>query len=219
MSDEANKVRLLLVEDHHITRVGLKLALERFDDFSVVAECESGYEAIRMTESVKPDLILMDIGLPGISGIEAAATIKAASPGVKIVVFTSHDTDEDVAAAFAANCDGYCLKESDIHRIGDAIREVMRGNVWLDPAIARKVVQVFVGQRETAPAKTGESILSSRELQVLSLVVEGLSNQSIAERLNISAETVKTHMRRLMDKLSVSDRTQAAVMALRKGLI
>lgn len=211
-------VRLLIVEDHYITRVGLRLALSRYSEFQVVAECASGDEALKLVSQVSPDLVLMDIGLPGISGIEAAALIKNDFPNVKIVMLTSHETDADVAAALAAKCDGYCLKEAQGDSLADAINAVMRGSIWLDPGIARRVVKVFVDSKEGA-AKPTENLLSAREMQVLALVVEGLSNQAIGEKLCISAETVKTHMRRLMEKLSVSDRTQAAVVALRKGLL
>ncbi|MBS1993049.1 MAG: response regulator transcription factor [Cyanobacteria bacterium SZAS LIN-3] len=229
------RIKLLLVEDHHITRTGLRLALEQEDCFDILGEAADGSTAVRLALELKPDVILMDIGLPGgMNGIEAASTVKSKLPGCRIIMVTSHDMQEDVIAALAANCDGYCLKDIDGAQLSRAIFSVYNGAIWLDPSIAKKLIKVYVGQ---PPAKVGggtsgspasstgtasgstATVLSERELEVLSFVVDGLTNQEIAAKLTVSPETVKTHMRHIMEKLSVSDRTQAAVRALRDGLI
>jgi DNA-binding NarL/FixJ family response regulator len=227
-------IKLLLVEDHHITRTGLRLALEQEDQFEIVGEAADGRQAVDKALSLKPDVILMDIGLPGMSGIEAAVAIKAKLSNCRIIMVTSHDMQEDVIASLAANCDGYCLKDIDGAQLSRAIFSVYNGAIWLDPAIAKKVINVYVGQPQGRPGiasgsvsgagtstttGTANTVLSDREQEVLALVVEGLTNQEIAGKLIVSPETIKTHMRHIMEKLSVSDRTQAAVKALRENLI
>lgn len=212
------KISIMLVEDHQITRMGLRFALEQVHDLTVVAEAEDGNIAVVKALQVKPNVILMDIGLPGLNGIDAAQQIKAQNAAIGIVMLTSHSLDEDILAALAANCDGYCLKDVAADQLVNAIRTVHNGGIWLDPAIAKRVIRSFIEQKPVStPVNT--STLTERELEVLTLVVEGLSNQEIAERLILSTETIKTHMRHLMEKLSVSDRTQAAVKALRTGLV
>ncbi len=212
-------ITVMLVEDHHITRLGLRFALCEIDDIAVIAEADDGKVAVTMALREKPNVILMDIDLPGISGIDAAIAIKATSPAIRVIMVTSHSNDEDVLASLAANCDGYCLKGADAGQIVNAIRTVNSGGIWLDPSIAKRVIRAFVDQKPAIPAPTNDSLLSERELEVLTLVVEGLSNNEIAQKLVLSTETVKTHMRHLMEKLAVSDRTQAAVKALRSGLV
>ena len=213
-----NKIRIMLVEDHQITRIGLRCSLEVIEDFKIIAEAEDGKTAVAKAQELNPDVILMDIGLPGLSGIEAVKAIKGESKAIKILMLTSHERSEDVYAALSVDCDGYCLKDIDTVQLTAAIRAVHNGGVWLDPGIAKHVVK---GHLKVGPAKesNNDAGLSERELEVLTLVVEGLSNQEIADRLFVSAETVKTHMRHLMEKLAVSDRTQAAVKALREGLV
>ncbi|MFA6209054.1 MAG: response regulator transcription factor [Candidatus Obscuribacterales bacterium] len=211
------QISIMLVEDHQITRMGLRFALEQFQDLKIVAEADDGNVAVIKALQTKPDVILMDIGLPGINGIDAAQQIKAKDATIRIVMLTSHNLDQDILAALAANCDGYCLKDVAADQLVNAIRTVNSGGIWLDPSIAKRVIRPFVDQKPVAtPVATS---LSDRELEVLTLVVEGLSNQEIADRLILSTETVKTHMRHLMEKLAVSDRTQAAVKALRTGLV
>jgi len=222
MSIATDKIKLLLVEDHHITRTGLRLALEQEPKFVIVGEAADGHSAIKQAVELQPDVILMDIGLPGMSGIEAAVAIKEKLPSCRVIMVTSHDMQEDVIAALAANCDGYCLKDIDGAQLTRAIVSVHNGAIWLDPSIAKKVIKVYVGQppaRAASTSSTTNGVLSERELEVLSYVVDGLTNQEIAVKLTVSAETVKTHMRHIMEKLSVSDRTQAAVRALRDGLL
>jgi len=212
-------INIMLVEDHQITRIGLRFALEKIPDFKIIGEAEDGTTAVQRALELKPAVILMDIGLPFLSGIDAAREIKSKAPGCRILMLTSHELDEDILAALAANCDGYCLKDVGSEQLVTAIRAVNGGGIWLDPVIAKRVIKVYVDQKPAAPAQAPAVALSDREMEVLTLVVDGLTNQEIAERLVVSTETVKTHMRHLMEKLAVSDRTQAAVKALRSGLV
>lgn len=217
-----DSISTLLVEDHEITRLGLKKALERIAEVSVVAEVGDGKSAVRKAVELRPDLILMDIGLPLMDGLEATKQIKESSLPTKVMIFTSHDDEEDIMAGLSAGADAYCLKGITPNQLGNAIRAVMDGAVWLDPGIAKRVLDQAVnkGPQKQAPVEKESNVfgLSERESQVLSLVVEGLSNQEIADRLFLSQDTVKTHLRHVMEKLRVSDRTQAAVKAIRHGL-
>jgi two-component system, NarL family, response regulator LiaR len=217
---------ILLAEDHEITRIGLKILLEQIPGMSVIAEAGDGNAAVAKTSQLNPDVVLMDIGMPGMDGIEATRVIKEKIPATKVLVVTSHEEESTVFASFSAGADGYCSKDAPKERLAVAIRTVLDGRIWMDPRIASLVLTTF-RRVSSAPqadsgghvAATREQVLSERELDVLRLVVDGMSNQEISERLSISPETVKTHMKHILDKLSVSDRTQAAVKALREGLL
>jgi len=220
----ADNVKIFIVEDHEMVRLGLKAGLERVDGMELAGEAEDGLEAVESVCATKPDVVLMDIELPSMDGIEATQRIKQKHPDLRVIMLTSHQEDEGIFAAFAAGADGYCLKGAPMSRLALAIRTVVDGGAWLDPAIAGKVLREPV--RATAPAAQKESgdlapglQLSEREVDVLRLVADGLSNPEIAKKLYLSAETVKSHLRRIMEKLVVDDRTQAAVKALRQGLI
>jgi NarL family two-component system response regulator LiaR len=203
--------------------------LEQAPDISIVGEAADGKEGVEAVTELKPNVVLMDIGLPALDGIEATSQIKKNSPNVRVIMLTSHDNDRDVFAALSAGADGYCLKETPTSQLVLAIRAVADGAAWLDPGIASKVLRASVaGSTPPLNATTDgagpvpaqrTSKLSQREIDVLKLVVEGMSNQAIADKLFVSVETVKTHMRRIMEKLAVSDRTQAAVKAMREGIL
>lgn len=213
-------MRILLAEDHDELRLGMSILLRKADSFEIAGEARNGREAVELARKISPDVILMDVGMPVMDGIESCRIIKSQLPDVKVVMLTSHDSEQDVFAALAAGANGYCLKETDIQRLIIAIRSVFAGDLWLDSAIAEKVLGLV---RERSINQSQQRFphinLSPRELEVLKLIVEGLSNNQIGEKLNISLDTVKSHIRHIMDKLSVSDRTQAAVRALRSGLI
>jgi two-component system, NarL family, response regulator LiaR len=224
----AETIRILLVEDHLLTRIGLKTVVERQKDLSVVGEAENGEEAVTKAEELRPDIILMDVGMPLMDGIEAARRIKEKNIDTEIVMLTSHDNERDIFASLAAGAGGYCLKDVAPDRLYSAIRSVNAGDVWLDSTIASKVLKQYQqggAQPSTAPSKAASpqqalpEPLSPRELEVLTLLVEGLSNQQIADRLIISLATAKTHVRNILNKLAVDDRTQAAVHAMRRGLV
>jgi two-component system, NarL family, response regulator LiaR len=236
MVDSKETISVLLVEDHYLTRIGIRTVIQRTADIKVIGEASNGLEAIESAQSLNPDVILMDVGMPEMDGIEAASRIRKANPESKIIMLTSHNSDRDIMASLAAGATGYCLKDVEPERLYAAIRAVQIGDVWLDSAIASKVLQNYsTAGAQTAMAQTaapsqtyqqpkvaGEiepEALSPRELEVLTLLVEGLSNQQIADRLIISLPTAKTHVRNILNKLAVDDRTQAAVKAMRKGLV
>ncbi|MCC7528209.1 MAG: response regulator transcription factor [Candidatus Melainabacteria bacterium] len=251
MSDENQTttptVRILLVEDHALTRVGIKTVLKREPDFAVVGEASNGEEAVAQAEALKPDIILMDVGMPVMDGIQASRKIVESGNAAKIIMLTQHDNDQDILASLAAGASGYCLKDVESSRLYMAIRTVNVGDSWLDSAIAGKVLKLYSKQAapvqdsksavdEAPKASAGDTIvenepksfepdrpyaepLSPRELEVLTLIVEGLSNQQISDRLFISLPTTKTHVRNILNKLAVDDRTQAAVHAMRRGIV
>jgi len=227
-STKQETVNVFIAEDHEITRVGLRLTLEQMTGFKVVGEANDGRIAVDSVISSKPDVVLMDIWLPTMDGIEATKKVKELAPDSKVIMLTSHDSDRDVFAALAAGADGYCLKEVSGTQLAMAIRCVADGAAWLDPGVASRVLkacavggnipQSAVSMTQKTSSGTQQT-LSQRELDVLKLVVDGLSNQEIADKLVVSVETVKTHMRHIMEKMAVSDRTQAAVKAMREGLV
>ncbi len=218
-----------MVEDHEVTRVGLKLTLRKFPEIEIVGEASDGKQAVELAVALQPNVVLMDIGLPLLDGIEATGQIKKAVPEARVIMRTSHENDLNIFAALGAGADGYCLKGTATAQLVLAIRTVSEGAAWLDPGIATKVLRASVTAGLPAANKADKDTtskvpgtgprLSQREIDVLRLVVEGLGNQAIAERLYLSVETVKTHMRRIMEKLAVSDRTQAAVKAMREDLL
>jgi DNA-binding NarL/FixJ family response regulator len=223
-------IRLLLVEDHQMTLVGLRMLLEREANLSVLGEAMTGADALLQVEQHRPDVVLMDIGLPEMDGIEATQTLKKTHPATKVIMLTSKDNPQDVFAALAAGADAYCMKGIQPERLVEAIKAVAEGTAWLDPSIARLVLGRFQGVNninEPAPqaSATGAGVnadkcpLTAREMEVLKLIVEGLSNAEIAETLVITKATAKAHVHSLLQKLCVDDRTQAAVLAMRQGYV
>lgn len=222
-----HKMKVLLVEDHTMTRLGLSLVLAKSENIEIIGEAEDGRQGVDLAKSLLPDVILMDIGLPQMDGIEATRLIKSANLHSKILIFTSRDSEDDVFSALAAGADGYIMKGASESQITAAITAVGEGTAWLDPAIARLVLS-NVHRQKTAqqtvsetPAKTGKNAfgLTEREMEVLALIVDGLSNPQIAEKLVITRATAKAHVHSILQKLYVSDRTQAAVYAMREGLV
>lgn len=229
MGEFSKKIRVLLVEDHTMTRMGLQLVLEKIEDIEIVAEADNGETAIKFAREYTPDVILMDIGLPVVDGIEATRTIKNEKIASNVLVFTSRDSEDDVFAALGAGADAYIMKGATPEQLVSAIRAVNEGTAWLDPAIAklvlRNVIQRPVPQEPMQagskyPSKFAQNAgLTEREMEVLRLIVEGLSNPQIAERLFITRATAKAHVHSILQKLCVDDRTQAAVTAMREGLV
>lgn len=246
-SSEAKRpIRVILVEDHALTRIGLKAALKRTEDIDVVGEATNGEEAIQRVRELKPDVVLMDVGMPVMDGIHATGEISREHPGVRVIMLTQHDNDRDILASLSAGASGYCLKDVEPERLYTAIRSVNAGDAWLDATIAGRVLRLYAaapidsspntssqatsqrtehsGEVSKTPAqqpldRPAPEPLSSRELEVLRLIVDGMSNQEIAEKLIISLATAKTHVRNILNKLAVDDRTQAAVHAMRRGLV
>jgi DNA-binding NarL/FixJ family response regulator len=217
-------ITVLVVEDNEITRVGLELTLNQIAGLKVVGSVTDGLAAVEQAKLLNPNIVVMDIGLPEIDGIEATRRIKAERPAMRVVMLSSHDTDDVLFSALSAGADAYCLKEISSAQLEMALKSVADGAAWLDPAVSSRVLAAFTGNApspltEIAKVVRSESPLSLREADVLRLVIEGFSNQEIADRLGLSVETIKTHMRHIMEKLAVTDRTQAAVKAMRQGFI
>ena len=224
MTNDDTPLTVLIVEDQEIARVGLKVILESTYKLNVIDVARDGQEGVTKALSLKPSVTLMDIGLPVLNGIEATKKIKSENASLRVIMLTSHDDDSHVFAALSAGADGYCLKEAPASQLAMAIKAVAEGVAWLDPGIASRVLRSIGSNskeriEECDKSSVNPASLSSREYDVLRLVVDGRSNQEIADKLVLSVETVKTHMRHIMEKLAVSDRTQAAVKAMREGLI
>ncbi len=236
-----SKIRVALIEDHDLTRVGIRTALLQNEEIEVVGEAANAAEGLSMLKRLHPDLAIVDIGLPDKDGIELTRELKSATGGeelkTKVLILTLRDNKEAVLAAFAAGADSYCMKDIGFDNLLEAVRVTYNGNAWIDPAIARIVLQqaqqsphskevASVDSKGVAHNQDQENneiidpyTLTERELEVLQLIVEGCSNAAIAERLYITVGTVKTHVRNILNKLCADDRTQAAVRALRSGLV
>lgn len=206
-----DKIRLLIVDDHPVVRDGLHGMLDGQPDFDVVGEAGDGVEAVNLVETLKPDIVLMDLRMPVMDGVAALGEIKARNPEVQVLVLTTYDSDADILPAIEAGAAGYLLKDSSRQELYDGIRAAARGETVLAPAVAARLVG-----KMRAPA---EEQLSSREVEVLQLVAEGKSNSEVAQQLHISQATVKSHLVNIFGKLGVSDRTAAVTAALRKGIL
>jgi two-component system, NarL family, response regulator LiaR len=208
-------VRILIVEDDPVMQLGLSELFEDQPQFEIVALVGDGYAAIAQALSLKPHLIIMDIGLPKLDGIMATQQIKAAQPEVRILMLTSHTDEPEMIAALASGADAYCVKGTNLDQLLLAIACLQEGATYLDPQIARQLLD----RMQPASPKQNIGQLSSRELEVLKLLVDGKSNPEIAAILLISLSTAKAHVRNIMSKLAADDRVQAAVIALRSGLV
>ncbi len=236
----AQPIRIAIVEDHELTRIGLEAALQRRDGIEVVGDAANGYQGLNLLKTKKPDLAIVDIGLPDIDGIEMIRLFReslgeAPSP-TKILMLTMHKGEDSVMAAFAAGADAYCMKDINMDKLEEAIRSTYEGNPWIDPTIASIVLQQLrqntpssaVDKDKTIQIKglegdyaeiVGSAGLTDREIEILQLIVRGSSNAEIAAQLFVTVGTIKTHVRHILNKLCVDDRTHAAVLALRAGLI
>jgi two-component system, NarL family, response regulator LiaR len=233
-------IRIAIVEDHELTRMGLEAALQRRDSLEVVGNAANGYQGLNLLKNTKPDLAIVDIGLPDIDGIELIRLFRESQDdtpnSTKILMLTMHNDEGSVMAAFAAGADAYCMKDVSMDKLEEAIRSTHTGNPWIDPTIA----SIVLGQlRQNTPSSifdrektiqirglegdyadiVGSAGLTDREIEILQLIVRGCSNGEIAEQLFVTVGTVKTHVRHILNKLCVDDRTHAAVLALRGGLI
>jgi NarL family two-component system response regulator LiaR len=210
-----SRVRVLIVDDHAIVRKGIRALLSEADGFEVVGEADNGQEAVLRAEESSPDVILMDLLMPGMDGIEATRQITSRRPGAHVLVLTSFAADNKVFPAIKAGASGYLLKDSSPDELVRAIRQVHRGQPSLHPTIARKLLQEVAHPAELQPAPEA---LTAREMEVLRLIAQGLSNQEIADRLVVSEPTVRAHVSRILGKLHLASRTQAALYAVREGL-
>ena len=217
-------ISLLMVEDHKLLRVGLKSLFNETQDIKVIAEAECAKDAIDKARVTKPDVILMDIGLPDMSGIEATRRILANNPEQKIVILTSHINEKEVMDSLSAGAYAYVIKDINTEILLMVIKTVSDGAIWLDPQIVpliRDKSSCFIPQKQTSRAafRAQHANLTEREYEVLKLVVDGQSNAEIANTLTISEHTAKAHVCNIIQKLVVDDRTQAAVKAIKEGLV
>ncbi len=243
-------IRVVLIEDHNLSRIGLCAALKQYEDIEIVASSANGEDGLQQIKTHQPDVALVDIGLPDIDGIEVTQKVREYQSensdfDTKILMLTMHDSESSVMAAFAAGADSYSLKDVSMDNLVEAIHNTYEGNAWIDPAIARIVLKQAQVTKANSPLKSDNVVqtetpkdtqaitavaeeyqqlietypLTDRELEVLELIVAGCSNAEIAEKLYITVGTVKTHVCHILNKLCADDRTQAAVRALRAGLV
>lgn len=221
-------IRVLLCEDHELVRMGLSIMIDKADDITLIGEAENGLSGVELAKQLSPDIVLMDIGLPNIDGIEATKRIKEFNPQIKILIFTSRDDSDDVFAAFKSGADGYIMKGASTENIHTAIRSVNEGVAWIDHQIARLVLSSLQAPNQNStPTSNGINYkagkdqygLTEREMEVLALIVNGLTNPQIAEELTITRATAKAHVHSVLQKLSASTRTQATRKAMDEGLV
>ncbi len=210
-------ITVIICDDQAIIRDGLEMLLKLERDIEVVGLAQDGAEVVELATSGRPDLILMDLKMPGINGIEATRRIRAQHPEMKVLVLTTYDDDEWLFDAIRAGASGYLLKDTPREKVLEAIRGTVRGQAFVDPAIAGKLLQQTASQ-QAKPATQITENLTSREEEVLRLMAQGLSNNEIAAQLYLSEGTVRNHVSAIFAKLDVSDRTQAAIIAIRHGL-
>jgi len=216
---EADSIRVLICDDHALFRRGLIMVLESEDGIEVVAEAEDGEDAVRKAEETAPDVVLMDVRMPRMSGIEATRAIAEAVPTTKILMLTVSDDEEDLYEAVKAGATGYLLKEISIEEVANAIRAVITGQSLISPSMASKLLSEFNNLSKQAQQKVMVPRLTDRELQVLKLVAQGMSNREVAEELFISENTVKNHVRNILEKLHLHSRMEAVVYAVREKLL
>ncbi len=209
-------ISILIVDDHEVVRRGVRAFLDTFPDLRVIGEAGSGTEAVEMAEEFTPDVVLMDLILPGMDGLEATRLIKAHNPQTQIIVLTSYDQDEYIFPALQAGATSYALKDMKLDDLVDCVHKAASGEATLDPRVAMRVVKSLRGEIN---GEMQVNDLTARELEVLKKIAEGLSNNQIAEAMVISENTVKGHVSNILSKLQLTDRTQAAVFAWKHGLV
>ncbi|HEY9634798.1 MAG TPA: response regulator transcription factor [Coleofasciculaceae cyanobacterium] len=214
------RIQLLIVEDDPMMRVGLKHLLSAYPQLEIIGIAEDGYVGVEATTTLQPDVVLMDVGMPHLDGIVATQQIKQTLGSIKVIILTSHTDQTEVLAALGSGADGYCVKGTSVEQLVKAIEVVHQGATYLDAQIAQCVIHQIKPVPTSKPTQSiAPGTLSERELEVLQLIVEGYSNPEIAKTLYLSEHTVKTYVRGIMNKLLVNDRVQAAVLALRSGLL
>ncbi len=214
----ADKIRVLIADDHTIVRFGVRQLLQSEPDIDVVGEALDGLQAVALAESLQPDVVLMDVGMPGLNGLEATRAIKARFPAIQILVLTMHRSDEYFFELLKAGASGYVLKSAQTNDLTGALRAVARGEVFLHPVMARQLLSEYL-TRLHDPAGPGEPALTAREKEILHLLAEGYSTKEIAERLVISSSTVHSHHTNLMKKLNLSTRHELIQYARQRGII
>jgi len=212
-------LRIVLAEDHTILREGLRALLSADPNFEIIGEAQNGREAVRCVEKLEPDLLLMDLSMPRMSGMDAIREIKRRYPEVKIIALTVHKTEEYLLTTLKAGADGYVLKDATHEELVMAIKNVMRGKSYLSPGVSEKVIEGYLSGRESNRSASPWETLSQREREVLKLIAEGFKNKEIAEDLCISLKTVEKHRANLMKKLDLHNAATLTVYAVQKGLV
>ncbi|MBR6301743.1 response regulator transcription factor [bacterium] len=224
MITEEKQISVIIVEDFKLTRVGLRCALNANNDINVVAECEDAIEGLKQIERLKPDVVLMDLGLPMMNGIEAMVKIREMSSDIKIIALTSHDREDEVVAALSSGANAYCLKDIDPTKLADVIRDVNNGVCWIDSVVSKLALK-SIPKVDNINLLTNQSSeqtkipLTEREFEVLKHLVAGKSNTEIAKELIVSVHTAKAHVCSILQKMCVNDRVQAAVKAVKEGIV
>lgn len=213
----SDPIRVVLVDDHNMVRIGLRAYFSTLPDISVVGEASTGEEAVRLCADLAPDVVLMDLIMPGMDGVEATRQVKKVSPRTQVIVVTSYHEDEHIFPAIRAGALSYVLKDIDPDDLADAIRRAHAGEAVLNPRVAARLVKELGGFRQDAVNPF--QALTGREMEVLKLIAGGKNNQEIAAILVISEKTVKTHITNILSKLHLDDRTQAAVYAWQAGIV
>ena len=222
-----DNIRILLVEDHTVFRMGLSLIFENTQGLDLIGEATTGKQGVDMALKLTPDIVLMDIGLPEMDGIQATKMIKKSNPNMKILIFTSRDNENDVFDSLSAGADGYIMKGATEDQIISAVKAVSTGTAWLDPAIARLVLSNVKREpstptpQQTQQTKNSKNVygLTNKELEVLGLIVEGKNNEQIAKSLVVTLATAKAHVHNILQKLYVKNKTQATIQAIKEGIV
>ncbi|NTX07934.1 response regulator transcription factor [Myxococcus sp. CA051A] len=212
-------MRVLLTDDHQLVRAGLRALLETFGGVTVLAECGDGQEALVLTNKLQPDVLLLDLSLPGLNGIEVARRVPKLSPSTRVLVLSMHTSAEYVAQALRAGVAGYLVKDSAVEELKVALDSVSQGRTYLSPAISQTVVAGFLRITEETPAANPLDLLTSRQREILQLIAEGNGTRAIAERLDVSVKTVEAHRTQLMDRLDIHDVPSLVRLAVRHGLV
>ncbi len=210
-----NRVKVLIVDDHKLIRSGIRLLLEQEPDFTVVGDTGDGHAAIAMLDSTEPDILLLDISMPSMNGLEVASEVKKKYPNCKMVMLTMHESEEYFFRSLTAGASGYVVKGADPQELLTALRSVHAGGIYLDPSLTKSLVTDYLLNKSTGSYDG----LTAREAEVLRLIADGLSNKEIAEELVISVTTVQTHRAHIMEKLDLHNQTELVKYAIRKGIL
>lgn len=218
------EVRVVIVEDYKLTRIGLRSTLNEFENVTVIGEAEDAVSGLEIIQREKPDVVLMDLGLPGMNGLEATMKVKEVSPDTNVVILTSHERGEEVVAALGAGACSYCVKDIDPNVLSQVITSAAKGACWIDVTVAKVALNLFpkpenISNLPKMDVTDARAQLTDRELEVLRHLVQGKSNTEIAKELIVSVHTAKAHVCSILQKLCVDDRVQAAVKAIKENII